>query len=57
VTLLRKVRIFFGLATEDDLRERHRDMLQKVQDAINEYDRRDVVDERAPVERRRPRKW
>ena len=53
MTWLQRLRIFLGLETEADRRARHVEMLRKVQDAANEYDRRDMVDERTPVERRR----
>lgn len=51
-----RLRIFLGIDTEADRRARHVDMLKRVQDAANEYDRRDMVDERTPVERRRPKR-
>lgn len=56
MTWLQRLRIFLGLDTEADRRARHVAMLQSVQDEINELDRRDMVDERTPVERRRRRR-
>jgi hypothetical protein len=45
VTLLQRLRVFLGLATAGDERARHAEMLRKVQDAINEYDRRDTMED------------
>ncbi len=55
MTWLQRLRIFLGLDTEADRRARHAHMLRLIQDELNELDRRELVDERTPVERRRRR--
>lgn len=39
---LMHTRIFLGIATEADIKQRGIDVLKSVQDAINEYDMQDV---------------
>lgn len=55
MTWLQRIRIFFGIDTEADRRARHVDMLNKVNDAINEMDRREADPDKTPVQRRRRR--
>jgi hypothetical protein len=51
VTWLQRARIFLGIATKADRDVAHAEMLQNIQDAINEADRKEA--DKTPVERPR----